>query len=76
MKALIVHDNGEVIFTMSGGKYAAPAVLVADIPEGQNVVGVNTETNEPVFEPIPKTAEERIAELEAEMAALLGTEEV
>lgn len=76
MKTLIVHDNGEIIATMHGGEYDAPAVLVTDIPVGYNPVRVDMKTGEVVTEPAPKTAEQRIAELEAEMAALLGTEEV
>ena len=75
MKTLIVHENGEILATMQGGEFDAPALIVADVPEGYIVTGINMETGEAVTAPAPKTAEQRLAELEAEMAALLGTEE-
>ena len=50
----------------------AASVLVTDVPEGYTVTGVDTLTGEPVLQKNPPTLEERIAELEAVNAALLG----
>lgn len=74
MKTLIVHDNGKILSTMNGGEYNAPAVLVADVPDGYIITGVDTATGEAVLKKAPPTLEERIAELEATNAALLGEE--
>lgn len=68
---LIIHDNGKLLATFSGS-YINPAVLVADVPEGYSVASVDIETNTPVLQKNPPTLEERIAELEAVNAALLG----
>ena len=70
---LISHDNGKRLATFSGS-YINPAVLVADVPEGYSVASVDIETNTPVLQKNPPTLEERIAELEAVNAALLGEE--
>lgn len=70
---LIIHDNGKLLATFSGS-YISPAVLVADVPEGYSVASVDIETNTPVLQKNPPTLEERIAELEAVNAALLGEE--
>ena len=70
---LIIHDNGKLLATFSG-RYINPAVLVADVPEGYSVASVDIETNTPVLQKNPPTLEERIAELEAVNAALLGKE--
>lgn len=70
---LIIHDNGKLLATFSGN-YINPAVLVADVPEGYSVASVDIETNTPVLQKNPPTLEERIAELEAVNAALLGKE--
>ena len=70
---LIIHDNGKLLATFSGS-YINPAVLVADVPEGYSVASVDTLTGEPVLQKNPPTLEERIAELEAVNAALLGEE--
>ena len=70
---LIIHDNGKLLATFSGS-YISPAVLVSDVPAGYSVTGVDTLTGEPVLQKNPPTLEERIAELEAVNAALLGEE--
>ena len=76
MKTMIVFDaTGKVWSTMSGDAVpGAASVLVADVPEGYTVVSVDIETNTPVLQKNPPTLEERIAELEAANAALLGEE--
>lgn len=67
-------SNGKVILMMSETIEAVSSV-VSDIPDGYIVSSVNTETVEPVFEPIPKTEDQqRIEALERQMNALLGVE--
>ena len=51
-------SNGKVILMMSETIEAVSSV-VSDIPDGYIVSSVNTETGEPVFEPIPKTDEQK-----------------
>ena len=76
MKTLIVYEStGTILSTMMGSSVpAAAAVLVADVPDGYTVSGVDIETNTPVLQKNPPTLEERIAALEATEAALLGEE--
>lgn len=67
-------SNGKVIL-MTSEAIEAVSSVVADIPAGYTVASVNTETGEPVFEPIPKTEDQqRIEALERQMNALLGVE--
>lgn len=51
-------SNGKVILMMSETIETVSSV-VADIPDGYTVSSVNVETGEPVFEPIPKTEEQK-----------------
>ena len=76
MKTMIIYDEtGKVWSAISGDTIPdAAAVLVADVPEGYSVASVDIETNTPVLQKNPLTLEERIAELEATNAALLGGE--
>ena len=68
-------SNGKVILMMSETIEAVSSV-VSDIPDGYTVASVNTETGEPVLEPIPKTEDQqRIEALERQMNALLGVSE-
>ena len=60
---LIIHDNGKIIATMSGS-YQAPDVIVVDVPEGYEVIGVNAETGEPIFREKPKSTEEKLETLQ------------
>ena len=54
----------------------AVSSVVSDIPDGYTVSSVNTETGEPVLEPIPKTEDQlRLEALERQMNALLGVSE-
>ena len=72
---LIIHDEGKIIATISG-EYVRPAAIVADIPEGYYAESVDVTTGEIIFAKNPKTDAERIAELEAQMATLVGSEQV
>lgn len=75
MKTMIVFDEtGKVWSALSGDVPSAASVLVADVPEGYTVASVDISTGEPVLQKNPPTLEERIAELEAVNAALLGEE--
>lgn len=75
MKTMIVFDEtGKVWSALAGDIPGAASVLVADVPEGYTVASVDTGTGEPVLQKNPPTLEERIAELEATNAALLGEE--
>lgn len=76
MNTMIVYDEtGKIWFTMSGDELPTGCrVLNAEVPEGYTVASVDTGTGEPVLQKNPPTLEERIAELEAVNAALLGEE--
>lgn len=58
---LIIHDNGKIIATMSG-TFDAPAAIVAEIPDGFAVTGVN-ENGELILSVRPKTQEEQLETL-------------
>ena len=70
---LIIHENGKIVATMSG-KFTNPVAIMADIPDGKEVDYVETKTGQVILKDKAKTEAERIAELEAQMAALTGTE--
>lgn len=75
MKTMIVFDEtGKVWSALAGDVPGTASVLVADVPEGYTVASVDISTGEPVLQKNPPTLEERIAELEAVNAALLGKE--
>ena len=79
MKILIIYDEtGRVLLTSSGDIKEPKAVnfAVDDVPEGYYVESVDPETWEPILKSIPKTLmEQRLEELEAQLAAITGTEE-
>lgn len=77
MKTLIIYDDtGTIRMTQTGDINIPKSVgmVVVDVPNGYTVANINPETGEPVLEKAPPTLEERIAELEAVNAALLGEE--
>ena len=56
MKTLVIYDNeGKVVFTNTNSevKEGEFSPLIVTIPEGQMLIGVNIETNEPIFSDIP-----------------------
>ena len=56
MKTLVIYDNeGQVVFTNTNSevKEGEFSPLIVTIPEGQMLIGVNIETNEPIFSDIP-----------------------
>lgn len=69
---LIIHDNGKILSTMSG-TYDDPGVIVADVPDGYEVTGVNVETCEAIISPKPATEAERTAAIEKQMMAQAAT---
>ena len=80
MKTLVIFnkETGAVIMTQSGDSTFPAAVdcLTTDVPSGKEVESVNTETGEVILVDTPKTEEQiRLDALEAQMAALTGTEE-
>ncbi len=77
MKTMVIYEeSGRVLLSRSGGTMPEKVeLLVADVPEGQYVQSVNAETGEPVLAALPPTEAQRLSELEAQMAALTGTEE-
>lgn len=78
MTTVIYDNNGRIILMESGGDTRAENgvnIIECDIPEGYEVASIDPETGEPVLVEKPKTEAERIAELEAQMNAILGTEE-
>lgn len=70
---IIIHNNGNIIATMSGN-YTNPKIIVAQVPENKEVDYVDVETGEVVLKDKAKTEAERIADLEAQIAALAGSE--
>ena len=79
MKTLLIYDNAGTIYYQQAGYYALPdglPCIEAEIPAGYYAKSVDTETKEPVLAEIPKSAtDQRLAELEAQLAAITGTEE-
>lgn len=75
MQTIIYDETGTIIMTTSQTGYGKISAIEADIPDGYYVKSVDTETNEPVLESIPKTDEQlRIEALEQQMNALIGVE--
>ena len=78
MKTLLIYDNAGTIYYQQAGYYALPdglPCIEAEIPAGYYAVSVDTGTKEPVLAEIPKSAtDRRLAELEAQLAAMTGAE--
>lgn len=56
MKTLVIYDEqGKVVFTNTNANIEEGEFnpLVVTVPEGKMLVGVNIETNEPIFSDIP-----------------------
>lgn len=77
MTTIIYDQNGRTIMTQSGDMGVTSVdVIVKEIPAGYYVKSVNVETGEPVLAAFPKSeTDQRLDELEAQIAALIGTEE-
>ena len=79
MKTLLIYDNSGTIWVNIAGYYALPdglPYIEAEIPAGYYAKSVDTETKEPVLAEFPKSeTDQRLDELEAQIAALTGTEE-
>lgn len=79
MKTLLIYDNAGTIYYQQAGYYALPdglPYIETEIPAGYYAKSVDTETKEPVLAEIPKSAtDQRLDELEAQIAAMIGTEE-
>lgn len=58
MTVIYNKTTGNLILTTSE-TIESVSSIVFDIPDGYTVKSVNTETGEPVFEPIPKTDEQK-----------------
>ena len=78
MKTLLIYDNAGTIYYQQAGYYALPdglPCIEAEIPAGYYAKSVDTETKEAVVAEIPKSAsDQRLAELLAQLAAMIGTE--
>ena len=78
MKTFVIYnaDTGDIFLTQTGDITfpTAVACTITEIPEGKDIVRVDIATEEVVFKDREKTSEERIAELEAQMATLAGME--
>ena len=77
MKTLLIYDNAGMIWANIAGDYLLPdglPCIEAEIPAGYCAVSVNVDTKEPVLAALPLTEAQRLSELEAQMAALTGTE--
>ena len=79
MKTLLIYDNSGTIWVNIAGYYALPdglPCIEAEIPAGYYAVSVDTGTKEPVLAEFPKSeTDQRLDELEAQIAAMIGTEE-
>lgn len=79
MKTMLIYDNAGTIWVSITGDYAKPdglPYLETEIPEGYFAASVNVETQEPILQAYPKSdMEKRMEELEAQVAAMTGTEE-
>lgn len=73
MKTLIIYDETGIVISTVTGEYTAPSIIVADVPDGYEVTGVNTETGEAILTPRPATEAERTAAIEKQMMAAAGT---
>ena len=78
MKTLLIYDNAGTIYYQQAGYYALPdglPCIEAEIPAGYYAKSVDTETKEPVLAEFPKSeTDQRIAALEAQVAAMTGAE--
>lgn len=75
MQTIIYNSTGHVIITTSETGLGAISAIEYDVPSGYYVESVNPETGEPVLAEIPKSEQEqRLDELEAQVAALTGKE--
>lgn len=75
-QTIIYNSTGGIIMATSQTGMGTVSSIEYDVPDGYTVSSVNVETGEPVFEPIPKTKEQQdIADLKAQMNALLGVSE-
>ena len=79
MKTLLIYDNSGAIWVNIAGYYALPdglPYIEVEIPAGYYAVSVDTGTKEPVLAEFPKSeTDQRLDELEAQLAAMTGTEE-
>ena len=76
LNTIIYDSTGSIIMTTSQTGYGKISAIEAEVPDGYYVKSMNIETNEPVFEPIPKTEDQlRLEALERQMNALLGVSE-
>ena len=79
MKTLLIYDNAGTIYYQQAGYYALPdglPYIEVEIPAGYYAVSVDTGTKEPVLAEFPKSeTDQRIAALEAQVAAMTGAEE-
>ena len=63
MKTLVIYDEqGRVVFTNTNENVTVDdfSPLVVTIPEGKMLIGVNIETNEPIFSDIPPNEIEKL----------------
>ena len=78
MKTLLIYDNAGTIYYQQAGYYALPdglPCIEAEIPAGYYAKSVDTGTKEPVLAEFPKSeTEQRLDELEAQVAAMTGAE--
>lgn len=79
MKTLLVYDNSGVIWASVTGSYVPPdglPYIETEIPAGYYAESVDVGTKQPVLKEFPKSdMEKRMEELEAQVAAMTGTEE-
>ncbi len=78
MKTLLIYDNAGTIYFQQAGYYALPdglPYIETEIPAGYYAKSVDTGTKEPVLAEFPKSeTEQRLDELEAQVAAMTGAE--
>lgn len=80
MQTLVIYDETGYIISQMSGDVREPVgipFLWVEIPEGKRIVSINPETNEPIFEDLPKSEIELLrveqAKANAEMIELMMT---
>jgi len=80
MQTLIIYDETGYIISQMSGDVREPVgipFMWVEIPDGKRIVSVDPETNEPIFEDLPKSEIELLrieqAKANAEMIELMMT---
>lgn len=65
MNTLVIYDNTGFVISQMSGDVREPIGIPfqwIEVPEGKRIVSINPETNEPIFEDLPKSQIEILKE--------------